>query len=243
MQPGAGWNEPPEPSRQGFSAGRTQPGTEWNQPTEPPALRSQPGTQWNEPAEPGGGWGWNTPQAPARTQPGASWNQPGASWNQPGSSWTQPGTNWSGPTPSGNPGHWPAGQSSQPVNYRQSEPVQSTQQPLQANKIRPTGQPLEPNPPPNRAQANQPPSEHITIRNLTSNGSTLHYRIDGIAFRMLPGYKHVLPGSKTYVIEFHAGEPDQIKRYTLFSAVYHFTPTEQGWELYRQHGGAAAQGA
>lgn len=203
-QPGSGWN-----------SARTQPGSGWNQPPEPgservPYSRTQPGGGWNEPTEP----------AAARSQPGSGWNEPnqannGWGWNTPQApARTQPDSGWS--------------QTSYPTNARQSYPSG------QASKVRPAAQPLQRNAPPNTTPADVPQTEHITLRNPSSTNTTLHYRIDGIEFRMLPGYKHVLPGSGTYVIEFHCGEPDRIKRYTLFPADYHFTPTDRGWELYRQ---------
>jgi len=90
------------------------------------------------------------------------------------------------------------------------------------------------NAPPNRVPTDVPQGGDVILRNPSSTGTTLHYRIDGVEFRMRSGYKHVLPGSRTYVIEFHRGEPDQEKRYTLYAADYFFTPTDQGWELYRR---------
>jgi len=206
-QPGSGWNQPPEPGSERVPYSRTQPGNGWNEPTEPAAVRSQPGSGWNEPEQTNNDWGWNTPQAPARTQPDSGWSQP---------------------SPSSDRWGWPASQTSYPTNARQSYPTD------QASKVRPVAQPLQRNASPNATPADVPHTGLIILRNPSSTNTTLHYRIDGIEFRMLPGYKHVLPGSGTYVIEFHCGEPDRIKRYTLYAADYHFTPTDQGWELYRQ---------
>ncbi len=74
----------------------------------------------------------------------------------------------------------------------------------------------------------------ITITNPATNGVSLNYTLDGVAFTIAPGYSQDFREDRAWVVQFsRGGNMDQV-RYGLTSGVYSFTGTDHGWELYKR---------
>ena len=69
---------------------------------------------------------------------------------------------------------------------------------------------------------------------MNSGDTEVHYNVSKEQFSMLPDYRQTLPGGKTYVVEFDRGGGHGKARYSVKDGAYAFTPTDRGWELYRQ---------
>ena len=72
------------------------------------------------------------------------------------------------------------------------------------------------------------------IVNHPSSTATINYNIDGNHYVMEPGMRQKLPGDRKWVIEFDRGQNFGQSAYTLSPGTYHFTPSDLGWQLYRQ---------
>lgn len=74
----------------------------------------------------------------------------------------------------------------------------------------------------------------ITITNPATNGVSLNYTLDGVAYTIAPGYSQDFREDRAWVVQFsRGGNMDQV-RYGLTSGVYSFTGTDHGWELYKR---------
>jgi hypothetical protein len=81
----------------------------------------------------------------------------------------------------------------------------------------------------------------VTIRNPAEPGARLSYTIDARhAQDIAPGAAQQLDAKGSYLIEFDRGGDFGRARYTITEGLYEFTPTDRGWELYRQPDAAAA---
>lgn len=77
----------------------------------------------------------------------------------------------------------------------------------------------------------------ILIVNPASSRGTVNYNINGNHYVAQPGMKQklaALPNGSGWIIEFDRGERFGQAAYTLSPGTYHFTPTDLGWQLYRQ---------
>lgn len=72
------------------------------------------------------------------------------------------------------------------------------------------------------------------IVNPPSSRATINYNINGNHYVMEPGMRQKLPGDRKWVIEFDRGQSFGASAYTLAPGTYHFTPSDLGWQLYRQ---------
>jgi hypothetical protein len=72
------------------------------------------------------------------------------------------------------------------------------------------------------------------IVNPTSSRATINYNINGNHYVMEPGMRQKLPGDRKWVIEFDKGQAFGPSTYTLSEGTYYFTPSDLGWQLYRQ---------
>lgn len=69
---------------------------------------------------------------------------------------------------------------------------------------------------------------------LINGGNTpVNYNVDNKPFTMQPDYRQALPGGRSWLVEFDtAGSQGTVKK-TVTEGTYKFTPTENGWELYK----------
>lgn len=72
------------------------------------------------------------------------------------------------------------------------------------------------------------------VVNPSSSRATINYNINGNHYVMEPGMRQKLPGDRKWVIEFDRGQNFGQSAYTLAPGTYHFTPSDLGWQLYRQ---------
>lgn len=81
----------------------------------------------------------------------------------------------------------------------------------------------------------------VTIRNPAEPGAALSYTIDSRhSFDIATGQSQHLSTKGSYLVEFDRGGDFGRARYTITEGLYDFTPTDHGWELYRQPDAAAA---
>lgn len=80
----------------------------------------------------------------------------------------------------------------------------------------------------------------VRIRNPSSSQVTLSYTIDSRhAYEIAAGQTEQLAAKASYLVEFDRGGEFGRARYTITEGLYDFTPTDHGWELYRQPTAAA----
>jgi hypothetical protein len=81
----------------------------------------------------------------------------------------------------------------------------------------------------------------VTIRDAAEPGAQLSYTIDARhGYDIATGQSQQLTTKGSYLIEFDRGGDFGRARYTISEGLYDFTPTDHGWELYRQPDNAAA---
>ncbi len=76
--------------------------------------------------------------------------------------------------------------------------------------------------------------EGTLVVNPPTSRATINYNINGNHYVMEPGMRQKLPGNRKWVIEFDRGQNFGASAYTLSPGTYHFTPSDLGWQLYRQ---------
>lgn len=75
--------------------------------------------------------------------------------------------------------------------------------------------------------------EGSLLMNPSSSRGTINYNLNGNHYVMEPGMVQKLPPTRRWVIEFDRGQSFGSAAYTLQPGTYHFTPTDQGWQLYK----------
>ena len=81
----------------------------------------------------------------------------------------------------------------------------------------------------------------VTIRNPAEPGIQLSYTIDARqGYDIAAGQTQQLTTKASYRVDFDRGGDFGRARYTITEGLYDFTPTDHGWELYRQPDSAAA---
>jgi hypothetical protein len=79
-------------------------------------------------------------------------------------------------------------------------------------------------------------SDGVLIVNPSSSRGTINYNLNGNHYVSEPGMRQklsVLPNGRPWRIEFDRGESFGPAAYSLSPGTYHFTPTDLGWQLYR----------
>ncbi|MDB5385176.1 MAG: hypothetical protein JWM11_822 [Planctomycetaceae bacterium] len=71
------------------------------------------------------------------------------------------------------------------------------------------------------------------LTNPKSARGTMNYNLNGNHYVMEPGMTQKLPPDRKWVIEFDRGQTFGAAAYTLSAGTYRFTPTDLGWQLYR----------
>jgi hypothetical protein len=74
----------------------------------------------------------------------------------------------------------------------------------------------------------------IMVVNRAKNAATVNYNLNGTHYVMEPGMAQRLAADRTWVIEFDRGQGFGPAAYTLSPGTYHFTPSDLGWQLFRQ---------
>jgi hypothetical protein len=87
---------------------------------------------------------------------------------------------------------------------------------------------VSPNPPVPQGEA------RAVVANPATNSATLSFHVDGTAYSIAPGETKEFDVSIPHVVQFDRGGSTGTARYALTSGIYTFTPTAQGWELYRR---------
>jgi hypothetical protein len=80
-------------------------------------------------------------------------------------------------------------------------------------------------------------TDGVLIVNPASSRGTMNYNLNGNHYVAGPGMKQKLPAvrsGRAWNLEFDRGEKFGSAKYTLAPGTYHFTPTDLGWQLYKQ---------
>lgn len=78
----------------------------------------------------------------------------------------------------------------------------------------------------------------VLVVNPASSRGTINYNLNGNHYVCEPGMQQklpLLPNGRSWVVEFDRGAKFGPAAYTLSPGTYYFTPTDLGWQLYRQH--------
>lgn len=74
----------------------------------------------------------------------------------------------------------------------------------------------------------------ILLVNRGKNNATVNYNLNGTHYVMEPGMAQRLEADRNWVIEYDRGQSEGPAAYTLATGTYHFTPSDMGWQLFRQ---------
>jgi hypothetical protein len=72
------------------------------------------------------------------------------------------------------------------------------------------------------------------VINPRKHGETVRYLLNGEEYIMRPGTSQRLPSGQRWWIEYDRGAGAGAAEYSLADGTYVWTPTEQGWQLYKQ---------
>jgi len=73
----------------------------------------------------------------------------------------------------------------------------------------------------------------VLLRNTAGSLGTINYNVDGTHYVMEPGMSQKLPENRNWHLEFDRGGGFGPAQYTLSPGTYHFTPSDQGWQVFR----------
>jgi hypothetical protein len=73
----------------------------------------------------------------------------------------------------------------------------------------------------------------VLLRNTAGSLGTINYNVDGSHYVMEPGMFQKLPENRNWHLEFDRGGGFGPAQYTLSPGTYHFTPSDQGWQVFR----------
>jgi hypothetical protein len=74
----------------------------------------------------------------------------------------------------------------------------------------------------------------VLLVNPAGSGANITYFVNGARYVMKPGMSQKLQAGTRWVVEFDRGGSLGHASYTAADGTYNFTPSEQGWNLYRQ---------
>lgn len=75
----------------------------------------------------------------------------------------------------------------------------------------------------------------ILLINHNKTRGTINYTLDGTKYIMEPGMVQRLPGDNKDIVAFDRGAPFGPAVYTVTPGTYAFTPTDEGWQLFKEH--------
>ena len=73
------------------------------------------------------------------------------------------------------------------------------------------------------------------IINPRKHGETIRYLLNGEEYIMRPGTSQRLPTGRPWRIEYDRGANAGVAQYSLSNGTYTWTPTERGWQLFKQN--------
>ena len=79
----------------------------------------------------------------------------------------------------------------------------------------------------------EPVTSGVLLVNPVSSGANMRYRVNGNVYDMRPGMSQKLPPGN-WTVDFDRGGNAGTGTYRLQDGTYYFTPSDAGWELYRQ---------
>ena len=74
----------------------------------------------------------------------------------------------------------------------------------------------------------------VLLVNPTGSGANVIYFVNGARYVMKPGMSQKLPVGTNWVVDFDRGGNLGHAAYTVADGTYYFTPSEHGWNLYRE---------
>jgi hypothetical protein len=74
----------------------------------------------------------------------------------------------------------------------------------------------------------------VLLVNPTGSGANVVYFVNGARYEMKPGMSQKLPAGTNWVVDFDRGGSLGHAAYTAADGTYCFTPSENGWNLYRE---------
>jgi hypothetical protein len=74
----------------------------------------------------------------------------------------------------------------------------------------------------------------VLLVNPPTSRATVNYNINGTRYVMEPGMGQRLQPAPQWVIEYDRGEGIGLATYTMTDGTYYFTPTDKGWQLYKE---------
>ena len=74
----------------------------------------------------------------------------------------------------------------------------------------------------------------VLLVNLPGSRGTVNYTVNGTRYVMQPGMGQHLQPAPQWVVEYDRGEGLGAASYTVTDGTYYFTPTDKGWQLYKQ---------
>ncbi len=74
----------------------------------------------------------------------------------------------------------------------------------------------------------------VLLVNPPDSGANVNYFVNGTRYEMKPGMNQKLPVGTRWVVSFDRGGSLGTAAYTVADGTYYFTPSENGWNLYRQ---------
>ncbi|HEX4142920.1 MAG TPA: hypothetical protein VHY91_05160 [Pirellulales bacterium] len=74
----------------------------------------------------------------------------------------------------------------------------------------------------------------VFLVNPTGSGANVIYFVNGARYVMKPGMSQKLPAGVNWVVDFDRGGDYGHAAYTVADGTYYFTPSDHGWNLYRE---------
>ncbi|MBL8830688.1 MAG: hypothetical protein JNM18_27185 [Planctomycetaceae bacterium] len=109
-----------------------------------------------------------------------------------------------------------------PISIRQGMAAEALGMPIV------TGKPV-------RDSEGQEVTSGVLLVNPPTSSSMISYTVEGNRYEMQPGMTQHLPGAgQRWTIEYDRGGNFGVDGYTVSDGTYYFTPTDTGWQLYKQ---------
>lgn len=77
-------------------------------------------------------------------------------------------------------------------------------------------------------------TDGIMLCNRLSSKATINYNLNGNHYVMEPGMAQRLENDRPWTVDFDRGQSFGPATYSLEPGTYHFTPSDQGWQLFKQ---------
>jgi hypothetical protein len=77
-------------------------------------------------------------------------------------------------------------------------------------------------------------ADGVLLVNPKDSKATIQYNVNGNHYVMEPGMAQRLPGAGPWVVDYDRGAGLGANTYSVADGTYYFTPTDKGWQLYKQ---------